>query len=344
MQQSNDVNNKIKSKAENNNNDGGVVGGGREVELQMLVDQILSMHSSNIAADTSTNPSSERNPKKDPNTSKHESSAKTSKRCFHKRNEFARKRKESDEKISIDEISNIDPIDSDINDDDDSVFKGDSNELDKTTATSNDDDREQLLNRLGSAFDEESYISNILNNEIHKYEDSNNNENSSELTDFEKQILAKYMNQLDTNEESPEGNPDSDPNRDSREQSATYSDHTAISNYSQNSSQSADSCFFSEEQRLTRDNTIDDDHTDIGSRHISSASNRNRTRNRRKSDGQLANSDGASSRGNPDENGRLQGRNQRRFKRNLSVWVGVTSCVWGLLLYFVRSYLYKIEL
>jgi hypothetical protein len=43
--------------------------------------------------------------------------------------------------------------------------------------------------------------------------------------------------------------------------------------------------------------------------------------------------DSRTDRGNPRQRTRVQRRN------NLSVWVGVTTCVWGILLYFVRTYM-----
>lgn len=37
-------------------------------------------------------------------------------------------------------------------------------------------------------------------------------------------------------------------------------------------------------------------------------------------------------------NSNIRSNNSRSFGRNLSLWMGVTSCVWGLLFYFVKSY------
>lgn len=178
----------------------------------------------------------------------------------------------------------------------------------------NDDDDDDLMD-----FNDKEFIQKIMKRENENlYENENENEteteynnncSSTELTDFEKEILEKYMKeyQENNNEMVIEHNNNNNNN-------IIINDDNNNNNNNENdtiSLQSASTSSFSSAE--TSDVRINSLSHQLSNNNNNNSNNFNRVNS--------------------------NSHRNRDIRRNLSVWVGVTSCVWGLLLYFVKSYM-----
>lgn len=205
-----------------------------------------------------------------------------------RKNDFYKKRNEFDEKFTIEVYDDNDDDDDNIND---------------------------LMD-----FDDKEFIESIMKREKENnnlYENENENSTETELTDFEKEILDKYMKEYQEKENNVNNN--------------------NIEMVIENNINNNNNNIITNDDNNNNNNNIENDTILLQSASTSSFSSAGTSDVRINSlSHQLSNNNNNNNNLNRDNS---NSHRNRDIRRNLSVWVGVTSCVWGLLLYFVKSYM-----
>lgn len=199
------------------------------------------------------------------------------------------------------------------------------------------DTEEKDINVNDLIFDEDAYIRSILENQKNQIDDIDNN--NTELSEFEKDILAKYMNEFEC-EKRPvviDERPLSTcspvlnrfPVKESNENRTTFpiKFDQIVQSQQNNELQSTN----------IESNTLDEVSLLSTASSSSSSLSSSPSPPINVDDENLINSSTqvAFSQRNCTSNS----RNIRNvLRRNFSIWVGVTSCVWGLLLYIDKNY------
>lgn len=154
-----------------------------------------------------------------------------------------------------------------------------------------------------NTFDEKNYIKSILENQIRDLENNN-----SELSDYERAVLNKYMNDIDMNNDMC----------DTRTQQTFPV---------QQSNDSLTTFPTKDEEMIALKSSVTDDQS-LVARENNKLHSADKTTILNQT--QVVNS----KRNNVSNN-----RNARSvLRRQFSLWVGVTSCLWGLLLYLDKTY------
>lgn len=171
----------------------------------------------------------------------------------------------------------------------------------------NDSDDLDNLNELSeyntNTFDEKSYIKSILENQIHDLENNN-----SELSDYERAVLNKYMKDIDINNDMC----------DSRKHRKFPVQQSNDNKYL--------TTFPTKEEMIARNSSVTDKSLVAPENNILPSADKPTILNQT----QVVNN----KRNNVSNN-----RNARSvLRRQFSIWVGVTSCLWGLLLYLDKTY------
>lgn len=156
------------------------------------------------------------------------------------------------------------------------------------------------LNELNT-FDEKTYIKSILENQIRDLENNN-----SELSDYERAVLNKYMKDIDVNDD-------------------ICDSHLQQKFPVQQLSDSL-TTFPTKEEMIARNASVTDKSLVAPENNILHSADKSTILNQT----QVV----TNKRNNVSNN-----RNARSvLRRQFSLWVGVTSCLWGLLLYLDKTY------
>ncbi len=156
-----------------------------------------------------------------------------------------------------------------------------------------------------NTFDEKSYIKSILENQIRDLENNN-----SELSDYERAVLNKYMNDIDMN---------CDVMCESRIQQKFPIQQT---------NDSLTTFPTKEEEMIARNSSATDDKLSVASENNDKIHSADKPTILNQT--QVVNNK---------RNNVSNHRNARSvLRRQFSIWVGVTSCLWGLLLYLDKTY------
>lgn len=199
------------------------------------------------------------------------------------------------------------------------------NEFDEkfTIEVYDDDDNDDDVNDLMD-FDDKEFIDSIMKREKENnnlYENEENICTETELTDYEKEIYDKYMKEYQEKETNVNNN----------------NIEMVIENNINNNNNN-----ITNDDNNNNNNTIENDSILLQSASTSSFSSAVGTSDVRINSlsHQLSNNNNFINNNNNNLNrDNSNSHRNRDIRRNLSVWVGVTSCVWGLLLYFVKSYM-----
>lgn len=160
----------------------------------------------------------------------------------------------------------------------------------------------ELNENSTNTFDEKSYIKSILESQIRDLENNN-----SELSDYERAVLNKYMNDIDTNNDICDSS--------TQPKFPVQQSNDSLTTFPTN-----------EDEMIARNSSVTDKSLVASENVVLHSADKSTILNQT----QVVNN----KRNNVSKN-----RNARSvLRRQFSIWVGVTSCLWGLLLYLDKTY------
>lgn len=157
-----------------------------------------------------------------------------------------------------------------------------------------------------NTFDEKSYIKSILENQIRDVENNN-----SELSDYERAVLNKYMNDIEMN---------SNDVCDNTCMHQTFPVQQSIDSLTTFPTNEEEQEMIARNSSATEQASVASEINNLHSADKSTMLNQTQVVNNKRNN--VSNT-----------------RNARSvLRRQFSIWVGVTSCLWGLLLYLDKTY------